>query len=251
MNYPHLTTSDYRLAATDLRLDFYDKKYDLKIRDLPPEKKPREKLAQHGPDALSVGELLAIVLGVGTRKEEVLAMSNRILKEYGGKAIVHEKNPEKLSRTLDIPLAKACQVVACFELGRRFFQYPGLGKPEYLRTAKQVFDYLHDMRALPKEHLRGLYLDNRFRLVHDEVISIGSLDANLVHPREVFRPALDHGAAAVILAHNHPSGSTEPSDADRIVTAQLVEAGKIMGVHVLDHIIIARHGFACVEADYS
>ena len=136
-------------------------------------------------------------------------------------------------------------------MGRRFFQDPGLGKPEFLRTAKQVFDYLHDMRTLPKEHLRGLYLDNRFRLVHDEVISIGGLDANLVHPREVFKPALDHGASAVILAHNHPSGSAEASDADRAVTAQLVEAGRILGIHVLDHIIIARHSFACVPADYS
>lgn len=251
MNYPQAKAPAYRLAVTDLVLDFCDKKYDLRIRDLPPEEKPREKLARHGPDVLSTAELLAVVLGVGTRREEVLTMSRRILKDYGSRTIVHEKNPLKIMETLEVPLSKACQIVACFELGRRFFQGARLGKPEYLRTARQVFDYLHEMRSLPKEHLRGLYLDNRFRLVHDEVISIGSLDANLVHPREVFRPALEHGAAAVILAHNHPSGTAEPSEADIQVTAQLVEAGKIMGVRVIDHVIIGRNSFACVPANYA
>ena len=200
---------------------------------------------------LSVGELLAIVFNVGTRKEDVLSMSRRLLKEYGEKAIIHEKDPKKISRALDIPLIKACQLVACFELGRRFFKNPDLGKPEFLRTARHVYDYLRDMRSLTKEHLRGLYLDGRFRLVHDEVISIGSIGANLVHPREVFRPALDNGAAAVILAHNHPSGVAKPSEADVAVTRQLIEAGKILGIRVLDHIIVAKNGFASVPADYS
>lgn len=242
---------DYRLADAELVLDVFDKKYILKIRDLPAEEKPREKLAKHGPAALSVAELLAIVFNVGTRKEDVLSMSRRLLKEYGEKAIIHEKDPKKISAALDIPLTRACQIVASFELGRRFFKQPNAGKPEFLRTAKHVYDYLRDMRHLPKEHLRGLYLDSHFRLVHDEVISIGSVSANMVHPREVFRPAIDQGAAAVILAHNHPSGVVTPSEADVAVTKQLIEAGKILGINVLDHIIIARNAFASIPADYS
>ena len=251
MNWPVAPLAGYRLADTTLVLDEADKRYTLKIRDLPAEEKPREKLIKYGPAPLSVGELLAVVLNIGTKKEGILVMSHRLLKEYGEKAIIHEKDPRKLCRAMDVPLTKACQIVACFELGRRFFQSSRRGRPEFLRTAKSVYDYLLDMRALPKEHFRGLYLDAHFRLIHDEVISIGSLNANLVHPREVFKPAMDHGASAVILAHNHPSGVSKPSEADIAVTRQLVEAGRILGLHVLDHVIITARGFTSVPADYS
>lgn len=241
----------YRLADTDLVLDPADKPYVLKIRDLADEDKPREKLACHGAAALSVSELLAVVLGVGTRKEGVLAMSARLLKEYGEKAIIRERDPRRVSDALDIPITKACQIVACLELGRRFFEHGATGRPEHLRTAKHVYDYLVEMRRLPKEHLRGLYLDSHFRLIHDEVISVGSLSGSLVHPREVFRPALERGAVAVILAHNHPSGVVTPSAADIAVTRQLVAAGELLGIHVLDHVIVAAQKFASVPVDYS
>lgn len=243
--------SKYRLADTDLVLDNPDRQYVLKVRDLPAEEKPREKLLAGGPGALSVGELLAVILNVGTRKEDVLAMSNRLFKEYGEKAVLNEKDPRKLGEALDVPVGKACQLVACLELGRRFFGHNGVGRPLHLRSAKQVFDHLQDMRRLPKEQLRGLYLDAHFRLVHDEVISVGTVSANLVHPREVFRPAVEHGAAAVILAHNHPSGVAKPSAADEAVTRQLVEAGRVLGIHVLDHVIITPTKFACVAVDYA
>lgn len=245
-----LALPSYRLAETDLVLDM-PMPYRLRVRDLARDEKPREKLIAQGPATLSVSELLAVVLNTGTKKEGVLEMSRRLLKDYGEKAIIHEKNPEKLSEALDIPLGKSCQVVACLELGRRFYKTGQNGKPAYLRTAKQVFDYLRDMQTLPKEHLRGLYLDSHFRLIHDEVISIGTVGSNLVHPREVFKPALDVSAVAVIMAHNHPSGVPTPSEADVEVTQQLVEAGKILGIEVLDHVIVAREGFASVPADYS
>jgi DNA repair protein RadC len=241
----------YRLTDSDLVLDPGDKRYVLKIRDLADEDKPREKLVAHGAAALTVSELLAVVLGVGTRKEGVLAMSQRLLKEYGEKAIIRERDPKRISDVLDIPITKACQLVACLELGRRFFERKPLGQPEHLRTAKQVYDYLAEMRRLPKEHLRGLYLDCHFRLIHDEVISVGSVSGNLVHPREVFRPALERGAVAVILAHNHPSGVVKPSAADIAVTRQLVEAGQLLGIHVLDHVIVAAQKFSSVPVDYS
>jgi DNA repair protein RadC len=228
----------------------HGKKYVLRLRDMPAEEKPREKLMKHGPSVLSVAELLAIILNVGTKKEDVLAMSRRLLKEYGDSVIVSQKDPAKVSELLDIPIVKACQLVACFELGRRLFKTTGGRKPIVIRTASQVYDYLKDMRDLPKEHLRGLYLDSHYQLIHDELISIGTLTSNVVHPREVFRPALEFSAAALILAHNHPSGVSKPSEADLAITAQIIEAGRVLGISLLDHVIIAKTKHESVPGEY-
>ncbi len=240
----------YNLPEANLFLSDGEKPYVLKIRDLPEDEKPREKLVKYGSTVLSVGELLAVILNVGTKKEGVLAMSGRLLKEYGESAIINQTDPKKIAQALNIPLTKACQIVASLELGRRFFKVP-IGKPQFLRTAKQVYEYLKDMRELPKEHLRGIYLNSHFHVIHDEVISIGSLTANVVHPREVFKPALDYSASALILAHNHPSGIAKASTEDMAITMQLIKAGKILGIHLLDHIIVTKKGFASVPAEYS
>lgn len=248
---PMITPKIYSQSISqDLILDEQGKKYVLKIRDLPTEERPREKLIKYGPAALSLAELFAVVLNVGTKKEEILAMSHRLLKEYGDSAIVNQKDPQKIKELLGIPLGKSCQVVACFELGRRFFKTPDGKKPIIIRTATQVHAYLKDMQDLPKEHLRGLYLDSHYQLIHDEVISIGSLTSNIIHPREVFRPALEYSASAVILAHNHPSGISKPSEADIVVTRQIIEAGKILGISLLDHVIVAKSKFESVPVDY-
>lgn len=225
------------------------KKYVLTIRDLPQEDKPREKFLKLGAGALSAQELLAIILNTGSKKEGILEMSGRVLKEYGEKALIGKLDPKKISADLDIPLIKATQLVATMELGRRFFEKKNSQMP-VVRTAKDIFDYLADMRILPKEHLRGLYLNSHYKLIHDEVISIGTIDANIIHPREVFRPALEYGAVAVILAHNHPSGSPKASEADIQITKQIVEAGKIMGIKVLDHVIITKDKFGSVPVEY-
>jgi DNA repair protein RadC len=240
----------YLQTDSDLVLDNAEKQYVLKMRDLPQEAKPREKLVKYGPTHLSVGELLAIVLGVGTRREGILAMSQRLMKEYGGANIIREKDPKKIEALLGIPFAKSCQIVACFELGRRFFELPTTQKLVELRTASQVFEYVKDMRNLPKECLRGLYLDIRYQVVHDEVISLGTLTSNIVHPREVFRPALEYSASAVILVHNHPSGVATPSEADIAITRQIVAAGKILGIGILDHLVIAKQKFESVPVEY-
>lgn len=226
------------------------KKYVLRLRDMPAEDKPREKLLKHGPSILSTAELLAVILNVGTKKEDVLAMSQRLLKEYGDSVIVAQKDPAKVKELLGIPLGKACQLVACFELGRRLFEKQGTHKPIVIRTASQVYEYLKDMRELPKEHLRGLYLDNHYQLIHDELISIGTLTSNVVHPREVFRPAIERSAAALILAHNHPSGIAKPSEADLAITAQIIDAGKVLGIGLLDHVIIAKNKYSSIPGEY-
>jgi DNA repair protein RadC len=222
--------------------------YVLRVRDLPVEEKPREKLLQLGPKALSVSELVAILLGVGTKKEEVLSMARRILKEYGETAIMNETDPAKLSEALNIPLGKACQIVASFELGRRYFAKSG-GRAVFVRSSHQAFEYLKDMGSGKKEQLRGLYLNSRHEVIHDEVISVGSLTANIVHPREVFQPAVAYGAVAVIIAHNHPSGSLEPTEADLDVTMQLIDAGRLLGIDLLDHLIITETTFISIKKD--
>ncbi len=240
----------YKLTESDIVLGNEDKKYVLKIRDLDDEDKPRERLIKYGPGIISTKELLAILLNVGTKKEEVYAMSSRILLEYGEKNIINQTDPKKIEEELDIPITKACQIVACFELGRRFFK-KAPGRQITIRTAKQAYNYLKDMHNLPKEQLRGLYLNSRYRLIHDEVISVGSLTANIVHPREVFKPALEYSAVAVILAHNHPSDSAKPTEGDIEVTKQLVKAAKILGINLLDHIVIAKNKFISVPVNYN
>jgi DNA repair protein RadC len=245
--------SPYVIGDNDLLLDVSpgERRYILKVRDMPEEvdSKPREKLIKQGPEVLSIQELLAVIMITGSTKEDVLALSHRVLREYGEKIILAERNPQKMSEELDIPMVKACQIVAVGELGRRFYEKNSAGFT-IIRTAKDVYEYLRDMRHLPKEHLRGLYLDGHSQIIHDEVISIGTINSNIVHPREVFRPAVEYNAVAVILAHNHPSGIVTPSPQDIEITTQLIAAGKIMGIHLLDHVIITEQTFLSVEAAY-
>ncbi len=215
------------------------------VKDLPDQEKQREKMLANGAASLSSAELLAVVLGVGTKKEEVLMMAHRLLKEYGEKGIAYQKNPHLIERDLSIPIAKACQIVACFELGRRFYQKKPGGSVT-IRTERQAFDHLKDMGKLQKEQFRGLYLNAHYQLVHDEVISIGTLTAALVQPREVFRPALEYSAAAVIIAHNHPSGVLKATKADLEVTSKLAEAANILDIELLDHLIIGRDKYVSI-----
>lgn len=231
---------------------FFDRtyrEYPLTIHDLPSEDKPREKIMQSGPEALSIKELLAVVLVTGTTKENILDMSDRLIRDYGEKSILAERNAVKLSADMDIPIVKACQIVACGELGRRFYDRTESGFVT-IRNANDVYDYLQDMRNLPKEHLRGIYLNSHNRILRDEVISIGTVNSNMIHAREVFRPAIECNSAAVILAHNHPSGETVPSKEDTDITADLVRAGKILGINLIDHVIITKDSFVSVSADY-
>lgn len=224
--------------------------YVFKIKDMPSEDKPREKLLKYGPSALTVTELVAVVLATGTKKEEVMSMASRIIRDYGERSLSNQSKADVLAKELDIPLIKALQIVACAELGRRFFDRRDSGRT-VIRTAKDVYEYLQDLRSLPKEHLRGLYVNTHHRLIHDEVISIGTINSNLIHPREVFKPAIEYGAVAVILAHNHPSGVVTASAADIEITNRVIEAGKIIGIPLVDHIIIGKNKFASIKANYS
>ncbi len=220
--------------------------YEIKrIRDMAEGEKPREKMIKNGVGALSLAELLAVVLGVGTKREEVFSMSSRLLREYGEKAIAAQKDPIAIVKELKMPEAKACQIVACFELGRRLFQKKPGGLIT-IRNATQAFAYLKDMGALKKEQFRGLYLNNHYQLIHDEIISIGTIDASLVQAREVFRPALEYGASAIIIAHNHPSGVLKSSREDAEITSNLLAAGNILDIEILDHLIIGNNKYISI-----
>src|SRR5665213_878437 len=235
----------YSLEDRDLIFSEPQDGYVLRVRDMPDDMRPRERLIELGPTNLSVAELVAIIWGVGNRTEDVLAMARRTLKESGEKAISSELIPQRRAEAADIPLTKACQIVAGFELGRRFYANQA-GRSVQVRNAKQAFQYLKDMSTSQKEQLRGLYLNSRYQVVHDEIISIGSLTSNIVHPREVFQPAIERGAVAIILAHNHPSGRLEPTIPDISITEQLVKAGDVLGIELLDHLILAAGRYTSV-----
>jgi DNA repair protein RadC len=223
-----------------------DEDYQIRVKELPGIERPREKLIKHGPDVLKNSELLAIILNTGCRGLNVLELSRMIIKDYGNKAIALEKNVGRLMEALNLPQVKACQVVATFELGRRFF-LEDKGRIPTIKGPEDVFKHLSDMKKLQKEHFRGLYLNTRNRLIHDEIISMGTLNLSLIQPREVFRPAIEYSAAALILAHNHPSGDPEPSEDDIKVTRQIAEAGKLMEIDVLDHVIIGEERFVSLR----
>lgn len=235
----------YSLEGNDLSMGEAPDQYMFRVRDLPGREKPREKMISRGPADLSLSEIVAIVLGVGTKKEEILHMSQRILKEYGERAIVYETNAVRMAEAIDIPTSKACQLIAAFELGRRFYATKA-GRPIFIHRAGDAFEHLNTMGLLQKEQMRGLYVNSRYMLIHEEVISVGSLTANIVHPREIFQPAIEHGAVGVIIAHNHPSGNLSPTQADLLVTSQIKAAGAILGIDLLDHIIVAKSDYKSI-----
>lgn len=242
--------SAYVIPDTTLVLDHsFQQEYPLLLRDLPTDEKPREKLILRGPEALTQRELLALILHTGTVREDVALMSERILRGYGD-SVLSERDPQRLSDELDIPLIKACIIVAVGELGRRAYE-KDTGRFATIRNAKDVYDHLVDMRSLPKEYLRSLFLNAHNRIIRNEVISIGTVvSSNIIHPREVFRSGIESNAVAVVLAHNHPSGEATPSAEDVAVTEKLIEAGKIIGIRVLDHVIITSDSYASVKAGY-
>ncbi len=215
-----------------------------KIKDLPKIDRPREKLIHYGPEKLSNSELLAILLRSGKKGENVIDLSNRILKIFSSNRL-SEISFSELKNISGLGPAKACEIVACFELGKRLLK--GKKAKIYL-TAKDVWQELKDIRDNKKEHFVIFFLDARNQEIKKEIISVGTLTANIVHPREVFEPAILNLAAQIIIAHNHPSGCVEPSEDDLKITKRLIEAGRILGIEIIDHIIVSKNSFySCKE----
>ena len=221
-----------------------DKKYS--VKQLPKDNRPRERLINLGPDSLSNSELLAVIFGTGTRNEGVVELSSRIIKEYGSRSITEIRDVNRAIDLIGLPKVKACQLVSCFELGRRFFR-EDTGRLPTIRDPKDVYDLCQDMGRLKKEEIRGVYLNSRQKLIHIETISIGNLNTNIVQPRDIFQPAIELSALAVIVTHNHPSGELSPSKEDLSFTKNLKDAGKILGIQVLDHLIISKNGYRSID----
>jgi len=211
----------------------------MKIKDLPKVDRPREKLEKYGPEKLSNSELLAILLRIGSKGLNVVELSRKILGKFSRNSLA-KASFKDLKNTFGLGSAKACEIVACFELGRRFLQNK---KSQIYLTPKDVWNELKDIRDNKKEHFVIFFLDTRNQEIKREIISVGSLNANLVHPREVFEPAVRHLAAQIILAHNHPAGTPAPSQDDLEITKQLVDAGKILGIEIKDHVIVSKTNF--------
>jgi len=211
----------------------------VKIKDLPKVERPREKLIKYGPGKLSNSELLAILLRSGKKGTNVVTLANKILKKYKTENL-STLSYRELKNFDGLGPAKACEIVACFELGKRLLKDKIANL--YLKP-EDIWKELKDLRNSKKEHFVVFYLDSRNREIKKETVSVGSLNANLVHPREVFEPAVKNLAAQVILAHNHPSGDPEPSEDDLEITKRLVEAGRILGIEIIDHIIVVKDTF--------
>lgn len=208
------------------------------IRDLPLEERPREKLMNHGAEALSNAELLAILLRVGSQNESAVQVATRVLTQSGGLRNLPDLAIEDLQKNKGIGPDKAVTIKAALELGSRLATMPRdlAGSITNPRQAADLF--MEELRYKKKEYFKILLLNTKNHIISKEEISVGSLSASIVHPREIFIAPLRKSAASVILIHNHPSGDPSPSQEDLDVTRRLVDAGSILGIAVRDHIII-------------
>ena len=218
----------------------------MRIKDIPWYNRPGVRLKKKGASALSDAELFAIVIGRGSKSENAVDLSNRILKSFNfdrlGSLSFHEL---KLEFKDQVP---AMKVVAMFDIFRRTSRLESKGFKVKIKNAEDVYNYFKDRLACKnKEHFIALFLDTKNRIIGEEVVSVGTLNSSIIHPREVFNPAIKASANAIVLVHNHPSGECMPSDEDKQVTKMLNEAGKILGIKVLDHVIIGKDGFVGVK----
>ena len=209
------------------------------MKDVALHDRPREKLERLGVASLGDNELLALVLGHGSRGQDVLELANRLLERAGGLHGLTRAGVGDLRHVPGVGRARAAQVLAAVELGRRTLVRDRSNRPQ-LRTPRELAAYLLPLYGSgPVEQFGIVMLDTKFRLIRIKLVSIGSLDATVVHPREVFREAASASAAAIVLFHNHPSGDPTPSGDDVVLTTRMVNAGGIMGIDVLDHLILA------------
>lgn len=217
------------------------------IRDLPQGERPRERLAHYGAAALSTAELLAIILRVGTDGENVIRVAEQLLVRFDGLPGLAQATVEELCQVKGVGVAKAVQVKAALELGRRLLVAAPHERPQILSPADAANLLMAEMSLLAQEHLRTLLLDSRNRVMKIHTVYVGSLNAASVRVAELFREAIRANCASLILAHNHPSGDPTPSAEDVQLTRSAAEAGQLLGIDVLDHLIIGRQRFVSMK----
>lgn len=217
------------------------------IHDLPEGERPRERMASVGPQAMSTAELLAIILRVGSGGENAVRLGERLMAEFNGLPGLARATLGELQGVKGVGLAKAAQVMAALEVGRRLMATAPQERPSISSPADAANLLMSEMAFLDQEHLRAILLDTRNRVLGIRTIYIGSLNTAVIRLAEVFRPAIRENAAALIVAHNHPSGDPSPSPEDVSVTREMVKAGKLLELRLLDHLIIGRHRYVSLK----
>ncbi|KGX93480.1 hypothetical protein N781_10615 [Pontibacillus halophilus JSM 076056 = DSM 19796] len=217
------------------------------LKHVPQEDRPRERMVRLGASHLSNQELLAILLGSGTRHESVMALSSRVWAHFEGIALLKDATIEELTAIKGIGHAKAIMVKAALELGKRIHSHKVLDR-YIIKSPEDGADYvMEEMRHLHQEHFVCLFLNTKNQVLHRQTVFIGSLNASIVHPREIFKEAVKRSTASIIVAHNHPSGDPTPSQEDILVTKRLMECGKMLGIEVLDHLVIGDRKFVSLK----
>ena len=213
----------------------------MRIKDIVEEYRPREKMLKEGVIALNDSELLAIIINTGTRKENAVEISNRLITKYGLNRL-SKLTVTELKKIEGIGTTKACQIIALIEFNKRYSIRKNNGKK--ISCSRDVYEYFYPkLSEMDKEHFISLLLDTKNKIIREETISIGTLNSSLVHPREVFKNAIKESANSIILVHNHPSGESEPSEEDREITRILIQAGELLNIKILDHIIVGKEGY--------
>lgn len=210
-----------------------------KLKDLPAEEKPRERLKKYGEEALSTNELIAILIETGNKEESVLQLAQKIIAHFGGLDKLAEASLEEIQKVKGVGFAKACKIKAAFELGKR-----ALNKKLNLKKIshpKDVFYLLkNELGTKKKEYFKSICLNTRNQIIAIENISVGTINSTLAHPREIFYSAIKNLANSIIIVHNHPSGDPSPSSQDIEITKKLKQAGELLGIELIDHIIITK-----------
>lgn len=224
-----------------------DGQYNPTIKELPSSERPRERLLRYGPGALSNAELLAIILRTGTQEENAVRLAQRLVTVYGNLAGLVQANAMELAAEKGLGPAKVAQVKAALELGRRMLLESPEERPQVRSPADAANLVMSEMSFLEQEHLRVMLLDTKNRVLDTTEVYVGSLNTSLIRVGELFRAAIRSNCAGLIVLHNHPSGDPTPSPEDVAVTRQIVEAGKLLDIEVLDHLIIGRQRFVSLK----
>ena len=220
------------------------------IHDLPISERPRERLQKFGSESLSAQEILALILGRGIAGESVMVTAQRLLSQFGSLKAIAGASLEELSQVKGIGIAKASQIKAAFELASRLEGHSNASEKPVVKTPENAVDLVKGrLKGKKREHFLVISLDTRSRLIKVSEISVGSLDTSIVHPREAFKEAISASAASVVFVHNHPSGDPTASEDDIKLSKRLSEAGELMGIEVLDHIIIGDKSYLSLKRE--
>ncbi|MBY6916896.1 JAB domain-containing protein [Clostridium botulinum] len=220
----------------------------LKIKDIPKNERPKEKLLSYGADTLNNSELLAIILKTGTKGENVLQLSNRLLSEFQGLDGILEASLDDITSIKGIKEGKASQILALAELFRRFRTFKSADRDIKIMSPNDIAMLINgEMSLLKQEILKVIFLNTKNIVIGTKDVFKGSLNTSIVHPREIFKEAVNKSSAKIIICHNHPSGDPTPSKEDINITLRIKECGEIMGIQLLDHIIIGKNGFISLK----